>query len=342
MENIEREKFWKVLCSLKGVNIEEDINQITSVIKYPKYICRYRPINTRNIEALQSNSLYFSSAIHYDDPFDTLIKVDWKEIECILNGNRSDLTEKVDKIEELLKSNGIDISIRKDVELFSKMDDKILLGNIVSKIRNDIRPKLQSNSYSICFSEDFNNENLWLKYADNHKGFCLVYDLEDNDKLLCGKEEKCKKCISNVSKSLYPVYYSNEKYDATEYAIKQGIFSALYEKTKDLNLGLKLEKVLPATWEYEKVSLIKHKCHEYDKEWRMILPMINTKDPIQCKWIPHSVIIGLRTKFEDEKLIVRSAIYAGIKNIYKTYIDINDDLNIYEYDKNIINSFINK
>ena len=40
-----------------------------------------------------------------------------------------------------------------------------------------LRSKIQDEILSICFSENGFNETLWLKYADMHKGFCLMYDL---------------------------------------------------------------------------------------------------------------------------------------------------------------------
>lgn len=51
MNNFERERFWQTLCSLKGINIESDIKQLNKVINYPRYIYRYRTVNTQNLEA---------------------------------------------------------------------------------------------------------------------------------------------------------------------------------------------------------------------------------------------------------------------------------------------------
>lgn len=80
-------------------------------------------------------------------------------------------------------------------------------------------------------------------------------------------------------------------------------------------------------WERERAALIKKKCHEYDKEWRMITycPM---KPPIMMEWIPSGIILGLRMSANEERLVVDKTKEAGIKNIYKSVIDSKNRLNV--------------
>lgn len=57
-----------------------------------------------------------------------------------------------------------------------------------------------------------------IHYTDQHKRFAVSYDLENEEKLRCGKQAKCANCeIHMAGTSLYPIYYSNEKYDATRF-----------------------------------------------------------------------------------------------------------------------------
>ena len=80
------------------------------------------------------------------------------------------------------------------------------------------------------------------------------------------------------------------------------------------------------TWERERTTLIKRKCHEYDEEWRMITacPM---KPPVMMEWIPSGIILGLRMGVKEENLVVSMAREAGIKDIYKSIIDSKNRLN---------------
>lgn len=49
---------------------------------------------------------------------------------------------------------------------------------------NVIKFKDSINEYGIvCYTSEFSNTLLWSHYADNHKGMCLVFDVENKDKL---------------------------------------------------------------------------------------------------------------------------------------------------------------
>lgn len=41
-----------------------------------------------------------------------------------------------------------------------------------------LRDEVKKDTWSVCFSENGFNEVLWLKYADQHRGFVQIYDLE--------------------------------------------------------------------------------------------------------------------------------------------------------------------
>ena len=73
----ERTEFWKMLCSLSADYIENDSKALQTLMKYPRYLYRYRTVTEQSIEAFVNNKLYFSRADYYDDPFDTLVKIDF-------------------------------------------------------------------------------------------------------------------------------------------------------------------------------------------------------------------------------------------------------------------------
>ena len=70
MDNNERKNFWDVLKNLHN-NDEASMSMLTEVSKRPETLCRFRPVNEHSLQQLQENKLFFSSADHYDDPFDT-------------------------------------------------------------------------------------------------------------------------------------------------------------------------------------------------------------------------------------------------------------------------------
>ena len=75
MNSLERESFWKTLCSLPGEDIKTERKQLNKTIKYPKLLFRYRPVNPKSLDALRTKKLCFSSANYYDDPFDTFLHI---------------------------------------------------------------------------------------------------------------------------------------------------------------------------------------------------------------------------------------------------------------------------
>lgn len=192
-----------------------------------------------------------------------------------------------------------------------------------------LRSELKKDVWSVCFSENGFNESLWLKYADQHKGFVLIYDLENDDNYLCGKQQKCCYCgIKNFGTPLYPIYYSDSPYNATNFA-KFVMLRKAGELTK-VSIPKEIYESLGAMlWEIERIILIKKECHKYDEEWRMITgcPM---KPPILMEWIPSGLILGLKMDLAEENLVVSLAKAAGIKNIYKSYINAKNELDAYK------------
>ena len=191
-----------------------------------------------------------------------------------------------------------------------------------------LRDEVKKDTWSVCFSENGFNEVLWLKYADQHRGFVQIYDLENNDNFLCGKQEKCANCgIKNYGTSLYPIYYSDTPYDATKFAkfvmLRKIAETAKTQIPQELYVGM--GNVL---WEQERTTLIKKECHKYDEEWRMITGCI-MKPPVMMEWIPNGIILGLRMGAAEENLVVSMAKEAGIKNIYKSYINAQNKLDAY-------------
>ena len=329
MNTKERMEFYTFLKENKNkANID-----FSSVIKYPKNIFRYRSINTNSLSALLENKLYFSSSNYFDDPFDTNIYVDINKIEELLGKYINENTFDIKKLLLELEKSGFKVHNQQiENKNISLLDIKTKLQAFVENIRNEIKKQ----TYSACFSESEFNETLWLKYADNHKGFVVEYDIRQEE-ILCGQKEDCIKCINNFNVSLYPMIYTNEKHNATDFSKIYLLIKSMellnlkgdlyYKLIRDFNNNFKFDREL--------ISLVKKECHEYDLEWRIIgLLCTNDNKPIFKYWKPKSVTIGLRTRPEDKKLIKEISFKAGIDRIYEIYIDENGDLNKREYKNN--------
>ena len=78
-------------------------------------------------------------------------------------------------------------------------------------------------------------------------------------------------------------------------------------------------------WEAERISLIKKKCHEYDKEWRMLRPTM-MPDRSCIKMRPYKIILGLRMPAYERCMVVSAAKLAKIGEIEELFINENDEL----------------
>ncbi len=324
MDNKGREKFWNVLKDLHN-NDEVSMNMLTEASKRPETLCRFRPVSEHSLQQLQENKLFFSSSDHYDDPFDTYFYTDVDQMVPVYEEMRKDLLEGntafADKLRQIAKLTGQAPEIFVSMLSNGALDFAQLKGQLMT-VRNSIQRRL----FSICFCEDPYNETLWLKYAGNYSGFVQIYDLNSIDTFLCGTGKECQNCISAKERPyIYPVYYSDIRYDATKYALGIWLMEKI-EKQNNMALAPLHEYVKSSLiWEIERICLIKRKCHEYDQEWRMIRPaMFEQRSCVKMK--PCKIIVGLRTPQYERRLIVSAATIAGIQEIHELYINDSDKL----------------
>lgn len=274
-----------------------------AAVDRPASLFRFRPVTESSLEELENNFMYFSSADHYDDPFDTYMKMDIPRLLKIVEEIKSDRSAIFRFISERFP----------DAELNGLNKDTVKLHSMLPSPEDIIklRQNMQIDTYSVCFCESAKNESSWMKYADNHKGFVLEYTFSPQyiDELWNYKV---------LSANLFPIYYSDKKYNATDYAVHE-ILLFLCRPTPQLYNEL-LDYM---GWENTKISLIKNKCHKYDKEWRLVPAFrLCNRDIIRLR--PKSVSIGLRTSKYTERTIIAAAKMAGIGEFYKMEIDKND------------------
>ena len=321
----ERKIFWNALNQAKT---RQDTNIIKSSYTVPKKLYRYRSVNTHSLEALCENKLYFSSSDYYDDPFDTYLRIDWKKLHNVLY-NLSSGNCPPTVIDWFNKNLGIQITS----DSFLNLDTVSATKHIKDYLCN-IRNNVRKNIWSVCFSESPLNKELWLKYANSHKGFIVEYDTYNDNLYLCGKNTSCIQCpMGNAPIPLYPIYYSSKRYDASNYACFLGICTLLSNDNSPLSQTI-LQQIIAndtCVWEAEKVTLIKEWEYRHDKEWRSILantyPCPPSHSPF-VKWVPSRIIFGYQMPESEKTLLNSIAQNAGITKIAQVIIDDNDKFTI--------------
>ena len=320
MNNDERNDFYIALNNLHDNN-PNNIKYMLSKINLPDVLCRFRNVTQSSLEQLQENKVFYSSADHYDDPFDTYLRFDHNRIKMLYSFLSSVMNDRKTDFNGLLKSVESQFDIDSEQFISALKQNPLDFSKLQGQIIN-IRNIVQKTLFSVCFCEDEYNETLWLKYASNYCGYVLLFRIKDEETYLCGKEDSCKGCRSLKEKpTIYPVYYSDEKYDATSY----GLACLLYGKQDSVPNQISDLIISKMMWEAERISLIKKKCHEYDKEWRMLRPTM-MPDRSCIKMRPYKIILGLRMPAYERCLVVSAAKLAKIGVIEELYINENDEL----------------
>lgn len=324
MNNADREAFWNVLKDLHD-NSEGSMKSLIAASTWPKHLCRFRSVTEHSLQQLNENKLFFSSANYYDDPFDTYFYINIKQLKSIYEQLRNILDEGNSDFINQLHMLASAIGLNPEGFVSSLSSSSLDFSSLKAKF-SDVRSYIQRGLFSVCFCENPYNETLWLKYAANYTGFAQVYDMESHSTFMCGKEDVCKNCtFAEIRPNIYPVYYSDNRYDATRYAMGVMVLDWIKGQSNTALEPLYQRVLSSLMWEPERISLIKKSCHEFDQEWRMIHPIMSAQRPC-IKMMPSKVIIGLRTPDYESRLIVSAAVNAGIKQIHKLYINDADEL----------------
>lgn len=307
MTEQEFENYWNTLLGMSGdVKVFDDERlKLLSMIKCPDFLYRFRSVSESSLEALQNNVMYFSSANYYDDPFDSYLRADISKLRATIEGIK-DTSQLIDVLNQEYPN----------LSLFDINPQNVKLPVFDGDIHL-FREQIQKTLYSICFCEDYTNEVLWLKYAENHKGFILEYVINDEVKNMLWKDFFC---------NVLPIYYSDEKYDAYKYAVYSLALSLLDNSLKTQDASDMYVRLLfqPINWEITKISVIKRKCHQYDKEWR-IVPSFTMQNRKRIFMKPKSITVGLRTPEYKKRLIISAAQAAGISEFYQMVINEHDE-----------------
>lgn len=251
-ENIDDD--WKIalrseiIKSLTGATYDKD-ELYAKVGEYyycsaPASLYKYYSDKIRNLDNIKKNKMWFSAPCNFNDVFDCDIPIDSKKI-----------------FNSALKMAPFNV----------KPGSKMWL-DLKSEVNKDIKKlskefiKFKKTFGVSCFSESSDSLLMWAHYANNHRGFCVEYDLMDMNKKL--------------GFSAIPVVYSKDRtyLDSLENLENDGyilevFFNSLISKSPE--------------WKYE-------------KEWRIVRDDTSCGDRWDCEKngalldmiTPNSIILG--------------------------------------------------
>lgn len=143
---------------------------------------RYRKLNEdqaeKNINALENDRLYFSKPQYFNDPYDNLMYINSEQM---LQTMHTNWNKGMDLYLKDLKRRNPLMGLFGEAMWNSDQREEYTRNYdaAVKKAIKEIREKIRSNMKIICFSRDCMSMLMWAHYADDHKGFVLVYNKTD-------------------------------------------------------------------------------------------------------------------------------------------------------------------
>jgi hypothetical protein len=238
----------------------------------PERICRYRKDSEHSRNNLNDDTVWLSSPNDYNDPFDCQTKITLSSVESALArvlvrgifktalrlSNLEYTPERIERnIGESIESYTHRLVEKYKVTLPNRAANAAnLLSNRLPQVLPNfaIEAKQKSSMFrgltkACSFSERNDSILMWSHYADNHKGFCVEYDLSTVpvDHQFCS--------------TLFPIIYSNALYNSTPLIVDW------IEQARD-------------NWNpfFPLLGFI-HKAEDwrYEKEWRLLFVTPNSE-----------------------------------------------------------------
>lgn len=318
MADTEKTELFKILSNSVSKNI-------------PAGLFRFRECTEYNLDSFDKDEIWLSKASSFNDPHDSLLYFDKDRIKNLLTTEIQETQKQVYNIiqtqpnlSEKFKENthstiGYIKNITQDdlIKIINKSLPNFLnnVDSFFEMEKNRIRNKLKV----ACFSETINSPLMWAHYAAYHKGYALEYDFRDREFHSNG----------DCDTSLFPIIYSQKRYDATEY----GIWRLLATLSNNIETEPQLQIYKDLLFAY-KVVLHKSTDWEYEKEWRMIAIFRNIYHEIvdnRCQIVkrPKAIYFGCEIPTIYKKILSK---IADEKNIKKYQMYVKDDSRKYELD----------
>lgn len=261
-------------------------------------LTRYRSCTLQNIENLKKDRLYYSTPANFNDPYDTLLYANYfkilHDVAVNLNMEMDNYLERLSEKDKILASFGI--------AMWKGKNKSDTLKNFFESIYNaakDLKDSLRNNVRILCFSEDYLSMLMWSHYADNHKGFAIVYD---KDAIISADNFTIDNTVIKKKPLLRPVNYVEQQIDLTE-DLENYVRAYRMESLGDVKpppCHLSVEKLRTSLLE-------KSQDWSYEREWRVIprhISLENQSDLSYMRVRPKAVILGSQCEKNNRKEIM--------------------------------------
>ena len=276
---------------------------------------------------MRDGKLFFSSALGYNDPYDTLMYIDYDRLSDYIAGI---LWHSLPKYgEHQLDKTAYNYLAS---AFFDRLPEKIkvqsikgFLAHIRAAAKETIK-NLHDHVPGICFAQDCLSPLMWAHYADNHKGFALLYDREELETAPCYLESGEK---VSARRKLYNVEYRTERPDGTAF-VEQYLLHQHLRETHDRYLFLHGSNPVDSPeqhpfsqTELREIILTKSEEWSYEQESRLLFRPVTIETEWKKRYLdikPRAIILGARMDDNPRKKCIDIAKKHGC-TLYEAWID---------------------
>jgi hypothetical protein len=219
------EQFVECLAAADAQGVKAEEAMALKDRNLPSRVYKYRKNNNYALEGLEADTVWLSSPGAYNDPYDCSIRISEDRFMAGLEKNLIDSFLELFKDRTTLGSDEVNAAkespypLRTAAALIAKSlddpstGDPLQLAEVTRKIFSMFFNEwiasiggAHKETLKVCsFSSVKDSIIMWGHYSENHKGFCLEYDISQLPP-------------SELSRRLlFPVIYSEKLFDATRY-----------------------------------------------------------------------------------------------------------------------------
>ena len=290
-------------------------------------VVKYKKANDDTIKALEERQLYVSTALGYNDPYDSLMYINIpilkasiaSQIDYYMPSYLDDMPDKTAPLyrianalynqDEVLKQQRMDLflsDVKRDAELAIK--------------------HIHDNVPGICFSKDPLSTLMWAHYAEDHTGFALLYDIQELESATCISETGE---VLRYHNKLYDVEYSNLRPDGTGFVENYILFSRIKENS---SIPRSFYGTNPITYpnhykysqsELQRIILTQSEAWSYEKEARLLFRPITPDFEFKrfnLRISPRGIILGAKMDSLMKQRITEIAKKLGC-TLYEAWIN---------------------
>lgn len=268
----------------------------------------------RVIESIKRGQLFFSTALGYNDPYDTLMYIDK---EGLLNFIERALAVQMPAYIESQKTRNFCAGCFAQMynTLQSRQQFVRYLDGEIEKIKNSIHDNIKG----ICLSWNYLSTLMWAHYARDHTGVALLYDTKELEYAQCCTSSG--KVLPEEKFELHPIKYDTKRPDATvfihDYLLSEATGGRPVTHAGDI-LSPPDYKVI------EDIVLTKDVVWRYEKEVRLIPHVLDFKHISSAAYLdikPKAIILGAKISNRDKDAIIKAAAEAGNIILYEAWLN---------------------